>query len=370
MMKLSALLVSIAGIAACGGSDSPDVDDDAPTGPPRAVIVAGDAATTGVLSTIDPTTREVQANVGPAGAVGADPVLRRGRGELYIVNRAENNITILDDQTLELKEQLATGADSRPQDVAWVGDKLYVPTYGTKGVIVLTRGSSKTTLIDLSADAPDGTPDCNSAFAVGRDVYVSCQLMTDGVASASGKVYVIESATDQVAAGRTIELLHKRPLGLFERIPAGVLHEGDLAMPTVNDFVEPGCVERFTPGAAPSASSCWVDGAELGGYVTRTAFQVSADAKVTFFASPRVAPASDLLAFDMPTDGLWPGALNPTTEAIVDVAVCPGGELMLYDAAPSASGVRVYEGPTERTKAVLPIGIANGKFSPHGLVCY
>ncbi|MBC7975237.1 MAG: hypothetical protein H7138_09645 [Myxococcales bacterium] len=370
MKQLLALLILT--VAACG-DEARGTPDAAPpvVFPPRAVIVAGDFTTTGVLSTIDPVTREVKMNVGPAMAVGADPMLRHHAGELFIINRFENNITILDDQTLALKEQIGTGADSNPQDVAVVGTKLYVPTYGTKGVTVLTRGSATTTVIDLSADATDGTPECNSAYAIGTDVYVSCQFLVDFKATVPGKVYVIDTATDTVKPERTITLVHKNPFTLFERIPSGSLHAGDLIVATVNDFTEPGCLERFTPGATPSAPSCWVTAMDLGGYASRSAFQFIPGAEVTFFAVPGTFPAADLRAFDNPTDLLWAGAMNPTTQAIADVAVCPSGEIVVYDSTLAASGLRVYSsGGAEITTAPLPIGIANGKFSTHGLECY
>src|SRR5262249_12324940 len=99
----------------------------------RAVVVAGDfnPGHPGVLRTYDPATGMVHSNAGPALAVGDDPVLRHFGHELFIVNRADgNNVTILDDRTLAFADQLGTGAGSNPQDVAVVGDKLYVPTYG------------------------------------------------------------------------------------------------------------------------------------------------------------------------------------------------------------------------------------------------
>lgn len=374
MKQLSARLVSLAVsilAAACGGNaaSSPDAGGaDAQVLPSRAVIVAGDFTTTGMLSTFDPATREVKMNVGPAMAVGNDPMLRHWGNELFIVNRAENNITILDDQSLALHEQLGTGADSNPQDVAVVGSKLYVPTYKTKGVTVLTRGSTATTVIDLSADAPDGTPECNSAITVGTDVYVSCELLQGFAATVPGKVYVIDSKTDKLKAAATITLVHKNPFGLFEQVPAGAPHGGELVLATVNDFVEPGCLERFAPGAA--ASSCWLTAEALKGYASRTSFQVTPEAEITFFAVPGTAPAADLLAYDMASELLWAGAINPTTQVIADVTVCPSGDTVVYDGAATASGLRVYTNGVERTTAALPIGIANGKFSTHGLACY
>ncbi|MEO7735252.1 MAG: hypothetical protein ABIY55_30140 [Kofleriaceae bacterium] len=378
MKQLSAPVVvsvlgSVLAFAACGSSaaTTPDAAPD-PMLPARAVIVAGDFTSAGVLSTFDPATREVQTNVGPPMAVGNDPMLRHWGRELFIINRAENNITILDDQTFALKEQLGTGADSNPQDVAVVGNKLYVPTYKTKGVTVLTRGSKTTAEIDLSADAPDGTPECNSVYAVGTDVYVSCQLMADFPATVPGKVYVIDSKTDKLKPAATITLVHKNPFGLFEQVPAGAPHGGDLVMATVNDFVEPGCLERFAPGV--TASSCWLLTGDLGdqlpNYASRTTFQFMPGAEVTYFAVPGTFPAADLLAYDMASDLLWAGAINPTTQVMADVTVCPTGETVVYDGAEAASGLRMYNAGTEATKTALPIGIANGKFSTHGLECY
>jgi hypothetical protein len=371
MKQLSAVPVSILVLAACGSSAAPA--PDAPPAATRAVIVAGDFTSTGVLSTFDPATREVKMNVGPPMAVGNDPVLRHAGNELFIVNRAENNITILDDQTFALKEQLGTGADSNPQDIAVVGDKLYVPTYKTRGVTVLTRGSTAATVIDLSADAPDGTPECNSAITVGTDVYVSCELMQDFPATVPGKVYVIDSKTNTIKPGATITLVHKNPFGLFEQVPAGAPHGGELVMATVNDFVEPGCLERFAPGA--TASACWLTVGDLAdqlpSYASRTTFQFLPGVEVTYFAVPGMFPAADLLAYDMTSDLLWAGAINATSEVIGDVAACPTGETIVYDGAAAASGLRMYsDGGVELTTAALPIGIANGKFSTHGLACY
>lgn len=357
-------------LAACGGSgSSPDAGPpDAPPTPPRAVIVAGDHRTTGVLSTFDPATRDVKTNVAPAGAIGSDPMLRRVAGELLVINRAEDNVTILDDQTFAVKETLATGAGSSPRDVAVVGGKLYVPTNGTKGVTVVTRGQTQAPVIDLSADDPDGQPNCVSAFAIGTDVYVACQLLDGTAAKVAGKIYVIDSKTDTVQAGKTIALLHKSPTSLIERIPDGALHAGDLVVATTDTGAQPGCVERFAPGQ--TTASCWVDNVQLGGAATRVAFLVDGATGVGFFAVPTKPPAADLLAFDMPSDLLWAGALNPMSQTIADVAVCPGLEMVVYDAAAGGSGIRMYNGSAEITTAVAPIGIANGAFSTHGLLCY
>src|ERR1044071_3116248 len=86
--------------ALCACDDNPRVVPEVP--PPGVVIVAGDfrLGNPGILTTLEQATRAVHINVGPAMAVGSDPILRRVGSELLIVNRNDNNVTILDDQTL------------------------------------------------------------------------------------------------------------------------------------------------------------------------------------------------------------------------------------------------------------------------------
>jgi hypothetical protein len=319
-----------------------------------------------VLSTLDLTTREVEVNVGPAMAVGSDPILRHFGTELFIINRGENNITILDDQSLAFKEQIGTGPNSNPQDVAVVGNKLYVPTYGNAGVTVLRRGSVETPVIDLSADDPDKVPNCSSAYAVGAEIYVSCQLLDGFAAVRPSKVYVIDSATDKLVPERTLTLLHKNPIGLFERIPPGAPHAGDLVTTTVEDFVAPGCVERFAP--APGATpTCMVTSTNLRGFASRVEFDVASS--ITFFAVNTGFLAGDLVAYDMPTDSLWDGSINAATQEIGDVAVCPKDELVVSDITKDANGLRIFNSNgAELTRAPLPIG--KPPISSHGVVCY
>lgn len=365
-------LACAAALAACGDNHAlSDAGVDALAGPPRAVIVAGDFTPghPGVLSTIDPVTRAVRTNVGPAMAVGDDPVLRHVGGELLIVNRNDgNNVTILDDQSLALKEQLGTGAGSNPQDVAVVGSRLFVPTFSGKGLVVLTRGQTAITPVDLSADDPDGAPNCNSAYAVGGDVYVACELLdATYTPRGPGKVYVVDGTT--LAVKRTITLGHANPLGVLEQVPATApSHAGELLIPTVVFADGSGCLERITTGATPAAAGCLVNNTELKGYVSRAAFQVDKEGAIAFFAVPTTYPNAELRAYDLTISALWAGALNPTAEIAGDLAICPGGQLVLADPSAKVNGVRVYEGAAELTKEPIAIGLP--PTSTHGVVCY
>ena len=146
-----------------------------------AIVVAGDftAGHPGVMSKLDVAGLTVAQNVAPAGAVGDDPILRKFDNLLYVVNRSDgNNITILDATTLALVEQLGTGAGSNPQDVAVVGDELFVPVYGGTGVAVLTAAPRRsTTSRSARPTIPMAIPTATRSTLVGTDLYVSCELL-------------------------------------------------------------------------------------------------------------------------------------------------------------------------------------------------
>jgi hypothetical protein len=352
-----------------GMSDKPGSGSGGEAGRTRAIVVAGNFKGGGLLSTLDVPSRRVAKDVGPALAIGDDPVLRHVGHELFIVNRADgNSVTVLDDQTLALVEQLGTGDGTNPQDVAVVGDKLYLPTYETVGVTVVTRGTGETATIDLSADVPDGKPRCASAYPVGTDVYVACQLLDENFTPRGpGKVYVIDTATDSVRT--SVTLTHANPVSLIEQVPAGAAHAGELLVGTVVfDGSQAGCVERIAPGDAPSAPGCLVDNADLSGYASRIAFRVDTTGAVAVLA----APAFDFVhgsAFvvDLSAAAGAP-ALSSDGETINDVAVCPSGEIVVADIAKNVNGLRVYAGGSELTVSPLAVGLPPK--STHGLACY
>ncbi len=351
-------------VAACGGDDG---DSDLPV-QNRAVIVAGDftPGSPGVMSSLDMETAAIEQGVAPTGAVGDDPIVRRFGDELFIVNRADgNNITILDAITLELVEQLATGAGSNPQDVTVVGNELYVPAYGTSGVVVIERGTGATRQIDLSAlDNVDGLPDCVSVIKVGDDVFVACGRLDNFVASEPGIVAVLDTANADALT--TFELANLNPFGLFERMPTAA--GGDLVIPTVPDFSDfaTGCLERINLDGTPT-SSCAVTNAEMGGFAGRVDFDGN-EMYFTVAAFGANGAIGNVQGLDLDTDELI-GAVTPESQVIVDFSICPGREMVVADATMAANGLRIYDDQgAEVTSAPLAIGLKPG--SAHGISCY
>lgn len=383
-MKHSIVFASALVLAACGDNIHPLVDggrSDVPvTSSPitRAVIVAGDFRTTGILTTLDPETLAVTTNVA-AGVAGSDPYLRQFDGQLYVVNRAGgSNVTIVDGASYTLIEQLATGAGSNPQDVAVHGNKLYVPALGTTGVVVLTRGTATRTTIDLGTALgdPDGHPDCVSAYAVGDDIYVACDLLDQNfVPRGPGKVAVIDTATDTVRA--TVVLPFANPQNMFVRTPATSKLAGDLLIPTVPGFTAPyttGCLARVAVGAMPKANGCAVMNSEVDGFQAHADVQVQADGAASLWMAvskfdAQFNASGKLMRFDLATGTLDPTALSPASEDVVDVAVCPDGRIVIADRpAQGATGLRIYRGTSEVTTAPIVIGLPPS--FGNNLVCY
>jgi hypothetical protein len=377
---MKTLLATIILVAACNGSSSyptkhkpdapgttPDaavaVDSPVPA-TPTAVVVAGDytAGHPGVLAVVDVAAGTITTNAAPAGSVGDDPLLRVSGGNLYIVNRADgNNVTILDASTRALVEQLGTGAGSNPQDVAVQGNTLYVPVYNGAGVAVLTRGSSTIDTIDLSSYDPDGHPNCVSAYLVGNDLYIACEMLDDAIFTprGPGQVFVYDTSSHMVTTTVTMQTVN--PFGVFHRLPGG-----DLAIPTVDFGSGTGCVERIVTGNSPASGGCIVTDTEIGAaYVNRV--EVAGDALWMSWTAPDYAHAT-VQVFSMANNTLATPALTPASEIAGDVAVCRDGTVVITDQTMNASGVRIYSGGIEVTTAPLAAGLPTK--STNALACY
>ncbi len=380
--SIVSILVLLA--AACGDNhgSQPDAGDtgdgmpaDAAVPRPRAIAVAGDFMSpgTGIVSRLDIDNLEMHQNL-VQGAAQGDPVVRQADDKLYIVNRyGSNNVTILDASTLQLVEQISTGADSNPQDVAVVGDKLYVPATGTAGVVVLTSGSTDTTTIDLSAldtmGMNDGKPDCVSAYAIGTKVYVACAMLDNFAAVEVGKIAVIDSTTDTLIT--SVAMNYKNPYGFFVRAPETSTYTGDLLIgsaPSLTAYTA-GCLERVSTGDTPSVG-CGPTNQQLGGFANKLAIADGGDTlyvAIGTYDASFMNPTGVLRALDLATGTLADAPISATDELVIDVAACPGGDVVAMDQTLSATGLRVWRGQTERTTEALSIGLPP---TVNGLVCY
>jgi hypothetical protein len=351
--------------ASGGTADAPGMVDSATPAPPVAIVAAGDytAGHPGVLGALDIDTMTMTPMAGPAGAVGDDPMLRAYGGNIYIVNRSDgNNVTILDASTRMFVDQLSTGAGSNPQDVAVLGQTLYVPVYGGAGVAVLTRGSTTIDTIDLSSYDPDGKPNCVSVYLVGTDLYIACELADDSMFFAPrgpGAVFVYDTTMGTVRA--MVTMATKNPFGVFHK-----LENDDLVIPTVDFSAGTGCVEKIMVGMTPTSGGCVVNNSDMGAaYVNR--IEMYGNTMWMSWTASDYAHAT-VQAFSLSLNTLASPALTPSTEVAGDVAVCRDGTVVIADQTMNASGVRVYKGGSEVTTAPLSAGLPTK--STNALVCY
>jgi DNA-binding beta-propeller fold protein YncE len=377
-MSRAALVSTLLLVAACGDNlaVAPDAGHTDGAGgdaavASRAVVVAGDFNSTGILSVLDVPHLTISPNA-VHGVAGDDPYLRKVGGELFIVNRDKgNNVTVLDASTLALVEQLATGAGSNPQDVAVHGAKLYVPALGTAGVVVLTRGTATSKTISLASLDPDGKPDCISAYTVGDKVYVACGLLDGSFTPRGvGKVAVIDTATDTVTA--TLDLPFANPQGLFVATPAGSHLGGDLLIATAPSFTDyaTGCVARITPGATPKANGCAITNLAADGFPAH--MDVDASAAILWIAMTHYDASFNatgaLRGYDLATGELWAAPISKAGQLIVDVAACPDGKVVVLDHTKDLDGIRVYTAASEVTTTPVAIGLPPG--FGNGVACY
>lgn len=361
-------------LSACGDDGTTAQPDAAVTPVPQALVVTGDYDATGVMTRLDLTTLEVAQNIGGTGAVSGDPVIRRVKDRVYIINRlSSNNITVFDATTLAFIDQFSAGANSNPQDVAVVGTALYVPAMGTTGVVKIDTTTGTATTIDLSSLDIDTRPDCVSAYAVDGLVYVSCSLLDENFsARGPGKVAVIDSATDTLAT--TVTLPTSNPYNFIERAPVNSVFAGDLLIPLLPSFYDfsTGCVARLTPGAAPTATcAAGLSNSALGGTVVH--LDVSPDQRMLWMAISTVDssfqnPTGKLKGFNLLTGELQAGAVSPSSQLVSDAAACTDGSVVVVDKTMNAAGLRVYRNNVEVTTAALPIGMP--PTFGNALICY
>jgi hypothetical protein len=383
MRLIIALLITTTTAAACGdnlgsGGDAPDAGaPDGQLGAATAFAVAPDYENgVGIASTIEIPSLAVETNV-VAGAISSDPAVRVIGDRIYVINRfGFDNITILERDGFALVEQVSTGANTNPQDVARAGGKLYVAAHDSPGLLIideadLAAGVAGT--IDLSAlDPADGDPDCTSVVEVGDLIVVACGVLDESFTPRGpGAIAVIDPDTDTVTT--TFELTHANPLSfLVTADPTGPL-AADVLVATAPSFSDysSGCIERIGIGAAPAPLGCLVDNSELGGYVSALAVvddglvaTVNTCVDGDCFTTPTVAKLVPISP-----SGEVGAPLSGPSSHVTDVVRCPNGAMVASDTDfADEPGIRVFHDGAELTTGPLAIGLPPAFVN--GLACY
>lgn len=351
-----------------GGADAgADVDGapgaDAGNEPGRALALGGDYNETGTTALVDVDALTVELNP-VAGVVGGDPAVRRFGDRVVVVNRGfGGNVTVLDAADLSLVAQI--GIPDNAQDAAIVGDTLYVAALDAAGVHVIDLSAAEPVLGDTISlaglDDVDGVPDCNSLHAVGSQLFVSCGILDRDTFAprGPGAIAVIDTGDDTVTTDFTLST--QNPFGRLQP------YAGDLLVSTLPNFADltEGCLERITTGAEPGSAGCFAQGSELGGFAAayREADGELWVAVAESFSGGRVT-RHDGAAWS--EGSLVPAASNPT-----DLAVCPGGDVLVADNAPDSRGVRVLAADgSERTGEPLDVGWPEVFAPVNAMICW
>ena len=357
--NLSALFLMLA--AACGGDENFDREGNGMPNEDTAFLLGSDNESSGLLSTLGIPDFALDSNA-VEGVASIDGVLRSAGNRLFIINRfGADNITILDRATLGLEAQLSTGSGSNPQDVAVVGDSLYVCTLGTGDVQVfdLTDTDAAPATIDVSALDEDGVPDCNSIALAGGLVFATFSLFDAEFASNGAVVAVIDPSDNTLT--ETFELSTPNPFGFLVGTEPGSGFGGDLLVATV-DFNDEnaGCIQRIEVDP-PAAGGCLVDNSDLGGYASK--LLVAGD-NVTALVNLSFTETQIL---DVSSAGVvQEETVTPDISAeqlVTDLVRCPSGHTITNDQNTGTivvydeSGQSVEDGPFD---IGLPPVFANG----------
>lgn len=345
-------LLALCLVSACGGDDGDTTEADAqpqpqfdggigpdatPASPVTAYALGSGDTGTGILSAISMEDFSVQQNL-IAGVATDDSVMRAYGGKLYLINRqGADNITVVDPASAQLVTQISTGAGTNPQDVAVVGDKLYVCLFNSSDILILDESDAQATpiTVDVSSYDADGVPNCSSIIEVGGVVYATFGALDAQFTSQAGKVVVIDPATDTITTD--FDLSYKNPLGLMLATRADGPFAGDILVATTEDFgAGVGCVERITTGATPTSGGCLAEAADLGGFVS----SISEHDGLAYVLVNTSFTSSKLISVS--EDGtLGTSSIYPETHYATDFAQCPDGNFIVNDR--NAGNVQLFD---------------------------
>lgn len=185
VVVVAGLVVAL--VAGGGGDDGPDGAPVATTvgvGGEPGVVAADDAAVwvtdadRGVVSRLDPTTRELVATV----EVGADPVgIALGEGSVWVANREDDTVSRIDPATDEVTATIELGELRDPVGVAVAEGEVWVlgRTGGQQSLVRLATRTEQVGAPIAVADTPNPGCDEVPALALGFDSVWVATAATD-----------------------------------------------------------------------------------------------------------------------------------------------------------------------------------------------
>jgi DNA-binding beta-propeller fold protein YncE len=350
LTHLTAALLLISGLAACGGdSTSNDVDGDGVLN--AADVLPGYSLVVAAADFTSPEGRVFAATptitIGPS-PISTDVVLREHGGKVYVINRfGADNVQVLDPVLgLATTTQFSTGNGSNPHDIAVVGSRAYI-TRNQEATLLIVDPADGTELgtVDLAPLADtDGLPEMDQMAAVGTTLFVTLQRLDQGaffIPAGPGAVAVIDMTDDRLTG--SFSLQGGNPTSRLES-------DGRyLYVATTGDFgVDDGGVERIDP-ADPTGSTTVVSGTALGGDLGELAIASAAKGYVVVsaFDFATGASSSRVVAFN-PSTGAVLGDIFANDAFLPDIRISPDGTLLaVADRTSTDPGVRLFDTATD-----------------------
>lgn len=350
-------------------------------GAAKAVVTTApfDFAGAGGFARVDVATRSFSFH---GGAITGDAVVRTPDSTPVVVNRFNwNSLQVLDTSKPALptiKEcGISDGINSNPQDIAIVSpDKGYVTAYGGPDLLVIDPArvfdpdndpaceGIITGRIDLSGYDEDGIPQMDQMVLVGSELFVTLQLLDDGVAGLApkqdGLLVVIDTNTDKVTT--TIRLAFANPFGETKGILrdefTGLLYlsgPGNTGTSPAN--LDDGGVEAIDPVTRQSKGMLLT-----GADIHRNIFDFVYVGTARAFAIVADADSNSIVELDLKKKSVKRTLLT-STALITDIEMTDSGELWAAyrgETKNDPSGLRIWRTSdgTELTAAPLALGQA------------
>lgn len=243
-------------------------------------VLTGDFST-GSYSVVDLATRNIFDDIG-FGAVSSDALARTFGGLVYVVNRSDGNIQVIDPQQgFTTVLQVAIG--DNPQDIAFVGgNRAYVSRLNSDHLLIVDATTLATIgTIDLSSltkpEDLDGVPELYLMLVHDGLVYLVLQHLDFSTGFfparvAPGEVVVIDPALDEIV--KVIELNGTDPFTDLQFSPA----LNRILVSSIGDFaVADGGIEAIDPETHTVDAAFVASEAALGGDITH--FEVLSSTK-------------------------------------------------------------------------------------------
>ncbi|MGM0596830.1 MAG: YncE family protein [Myxococcota bacterium] len=312
--------------------------------PTRLAVVLTDY-TNGAVSEID-LTAEPYTISNDVVLIHSDAVPRYFGDKFYALNRyLGDSLTLIDDETWEVLDEILFVSGSNPQDIHMVDTcKGYVSLYAENYLqIIDVQGATSIGTVDLSAwGDEDGS--CEPAYLTSDAsyLYVAIQNLVDFAPTRNGRILKVDLATDEVAG--EIVLNTGNPFYPLIKVPQTDM----FVVLTAADFSTQGAaIETFQ--ADDATATLVISSEELGGIPKQIVFTESECGYVLLSTASYETGIREFCLDG--TAGSWlmePGVQEPAAITLID------DELFIADNSSQTSQIIIYDLVTrEFTQTVL-----------------